>query len=148
MEIQSHLHLCMKWKFKLAFWEELIHLVPWAWTSIRVNFVFTLYIDYVHFYLTLKHNSVPMLACRDGHNIKFYWSQNIFNGGSCKYLTVILQKNLLLKYIFCIAVSHNLTQLPCLFLTYEYFIYIDCRYVYDPSAFQISHALLYTILNI
>jgi len=87
-----------------------------------------------------------MLAYRDGKKIRFYLSQNIFSADCCKYLTVILKGNLLLKYIFCSAVSHNLTQLPCLFLIYEYFI--DCTHVYDPSAFQISHALLYTILNI
>jgi hypothetical protein len=123
MEIQSHLHLCMRWKFKLTFWEELTHLVPWAWPSIPVNLVFTLYTDNVHFYLTFQYNPVPMLACRDGHKIKFYLSQNFFSADNYKYLTVILKGNLLLKYILCIAVSHNLTQLPCLLLTYEYFIY-------------------------
>jgi len=65
----NHIYICV-WSENLN-WEELIHLVPSAWTSIPVNHVFTPYIDNVHFYLTFKYNSVPMLAWRDGHKIKF-----------------------------------------------------------------------------
>lgn len=145
LNMEIHLHLCMKWKFKLARSSE--NRETWARTSIPINLVFTLATDNVHFYLTFKYNSVPMLALIDGHKIKFYLRQNFFSAGNCKYVTVILQENLQLKYKFCIAVSHKLTQLPFLLLTYEYFIY-TVRYVYDPSAFQISHALLYTIFTI
>ena len=59
-----------------------------------------------------------MLAHTDGHKIKFYLSQNFCSAGDCKYVTVILKGNLMLKYKFCTDVSHNLTQLPCLYLTY------------------------------